>query len=378
VRTVVGALLVASACYSPHPQAGSPCPDNICPTGLVCSPATHTCEVTAQNGDAGNPDAPPDVAEDANVDANTQAFLHRRRLTIKNQSSSVMPAGMTVTVPFTMLQNLVSTNKAKADFSDVRVIGDTVGERDRIIDPPSGPAPVAISFSLGAPLAANASTTEYAIYYTYPMAGPAPENGHNVFPVYDDFSSTISSVWLKHDAPATSNGQLVLRAGHTDAITTTASADNIPIISSVELVAMVPNPDSDPTTQPEGTFFYWFGYQHTGDFSASDPWVVWIARGKSGIGAEQKSPVGCEAGCEPTAGTQDTAFHYYGVVRNANETKFTRDGAPPVTITVQNTEDYSLMVRNYMATSDVDVDWIRARARVNPDPTIAVGGEENL
>lgn len=378
MRTVAGALLVASACYSPHPQAGSPCPDNICPTGQVCSPATHTCEVTGQNGDAGNLDAPPDATEDANVDANTSTFLHRRRLTIHNLSASAMPAGMTVGVPFPQLQNLVTGGKAKGDFSDVRVIGDTVGERDRIIDPPSGPGPVLISFALGAPIAANATSTEYALYYSYAAAGAAPANGHNVFPIYDDFSTGISNAWLKNDAPSVTNGQLVLRAGHTDAITTTASADGIPIISAVELVAMVPDPNSNPTTQPEGTFFYWFGYQHTGDFSASDPWVVWIARGKSGIGAEQKSPVGCEAGCEPAPGTQDAAFHYYAVSRDPNETDFTRDTAAPTKITVQNTEDYSLMVRNYMATSDLDVDWIRARARVAPDPNITVGAEENL
>ncbi|MBV8756862.1 MAG: hypothetical protein JO257_06300 [Deltaproteobacteria bacterium] len=378
MRTMVAALLLASACYSPHPQAGAPCPDNVCPTGLVCSPVTHTCETTAQNPDGGGPDAPPDVAADANVDANTSTFLHRRRVTIHNGSGQVMPAGMTVSVPFGVLATLVSAGKAKADFSDVRVIGDNVGERDRIIDPPGGVAPVMVSFSLGAPIAANATSTEYAIYYSYANAGAAPANGHNVFPVYDDFSGPISTAWLKNDAPQVTGGMLVLRGGHTDAITTTASADNIPVVSAVELVAKVQDTNSNPTTQPEGTFYYWFGYQHTGDFSASEPWVVWIARGKGGIGAEQKSPVGCEAGCEPAPGTQDTAFHYYVVARNPGETRFFRDGAVPITITVQNTEDYSLMVRNYMATSDLDVDWIRGRARVNPDPTVTTGPEENL
>jgi hypothetical protein len=337
-----------------------------------------TCEVTATSGDAGNPDAPPDVAADANVDANTATFLHRRRITIHNGSNVTLPAGFTIDVPFPPLANLVLLGKVKADFSDLRVIGDTVGERDRIVDPPAGPAPVAFHFSLGAPIAAGATSSEYAVYYSYAQAGAAPAVGTNVFPVYDDFTTAISNVWMKHDAPAVSGGNLVLRAGHTDALTTTASADNIPIVSAITLIASVPNPDSNPTVQPEGTFFYWFGYQHTGDFTASDPWVVWIARGKSGLGAEQKSPVGCEAGCEPTPGTQDTAAHYYRIERDPGETRFYRDAAAAVTITVQNTEDYSLMVRNYMATSDLDIDWIRGQARVTPDPTVALGGEENL
>jgi hypothetical protein len=33
-----------AACYSPHPQPGAPCGDGPCPTGLVCAPATNTCE----------------------------------------------------------------------------------------------------------------------------------------------------------------------------------------------------------------------------------------------------------------------------------------------------------------------------------------------
>ncbi len=372
---MVGLLLATTGCYSPHPQAGAPCPDGVCPTGLVCSAVTHTCELHAADASI---DGAPDAMPDANVDADISTFLHRRRLTIRNLSSQEMPAGMTVSVPFTELANLVSAGKAKADFSDVRIIGDNVGERDRIIDPPGGPAPVMINFSLGVPIAANATSTEYAIYYAYAAAPPAPANGHNVFAVYDDFASGISNAWLKNDAPAVANGQLVLRGGQTDAITTTAASDNVPIVSAVELVATVPNPTSDPTTQTEGTFWYWFGYQHTGDFSASDPWIVWIARGKGGIGAEQKSPVGCETGCSPAPGTQDTAAHYYAVARNAGETKFTRDSSAPITIGVQNTADYSLMVRNYMAASDLDVDWIRARARVNPDPSVSVGAEENL
>jgi len=328
--------------------------------------------------DARTPDAPPDVAEDANVDADTTTFKFRRRITIHNTSGSTMPAGFTITVPFSPLANLVSTGKVKADFSDLRIIGDTVGERDRIVDPPGGPAPVAIHFSLGVPITAGGTSTEYAIYYSYTAAGAAPAVGSNVFPIYEDFSSPISNVWMQHDAPSVAGGNLVLRAGHTDAITTTASADNIPIVSAISLVATVPDPQSDPTVQPEGTFWYWFGYQHTGDFSASDPWIVWIARGKGGIGGEQKSVVGCESGCEPTPGTQDTATHYYRIERDPNETRFFRDGAVPVTIPVQNTEDYSLMLRNYMATSDLVIDYVRARARVTPDPTITLDSEQAL
>ena len=38
-------LVLCAACYSPAPRAGAPCPDGVCPSGLVCASATQTCEV---------------------------------------------------------------------------------------------------------------------------------------------------------------------------------------------------------------------------------------------------------------------------------------------------------------------------------------------
>ncbi|HUJ57778.1 MAG TPA: hypothetical protein VLX92_04785 [Kofleriaceae bacterium] len=59
MRAALAIALVA--CYAPHAQQGSPCSDGPCPPGLVCSPATLTCEVTAIEPDApsGGEPAPP-------------------------------------------------------------------------------------------------------------------------------------------------------------------------------------------------------------------------------------------------------------------------------------------------------------------------------
>lgn len=113
--------------------------------------------------------------------------------------------------------------------------------------------------------------TAYDVYDGAPNAGTAPANGSAVFPVYADFAIAIPSMWLRNDAPQVSGGRLVLRAAHTDAIATSAANDGVPVVSALEFVASVANPQSDPTPQPEGTFYYWFGYQRTGDFSAIDP-----------------------------------------------------------------------------------------------------------
>ncbi len=54
-------------CYAPNPQAGSPCQDNgVCASGLVCSPATLTCEETAVEV--------PDAALDASSDSGDWAY----------------------------------------------------------------------------------------------------------------------------------------------------------------------------------------------------------------------------------------------------------------------------------------------------------------
>jgi hypothetical protein len=374
------AVGLVAGCYSPAPPAGAPCVDGVCPSGLVCSPATNTCEKSAVDPDAPISliDAPLDDASSDGppmIDAATSPYMYRRRITIINNSASALAAGYTIRVPFTMLSTLIGAGKVKADHSDLRVIGSS-GERDRIVD--VAPAPVAINFSLAQSIASGTMNQSYYVYYGRPNATAAPANGNQVFALYDDFATAISSSWLKNDAPTVSSGRLLLRAAHTDAITTTAASDGVPIVSAVELLAATTNPNSDPTPQAEGTFYYWWGYQHTGDFNASDPWIVWIARGKGQLHAEQKSPVGCEANCEGAYAAQNTSLHYYAIERDATASRFYMDGALSYGAAVMNTTDYSVMVRNYQATGDVQVDWIRARIRVTPDPTITLGVEETL
>src|SRR5688572_236249 len=46
-------VIVLAGCYAPSPKAGSPCEgDADCPSSLVCSPASGTCETTASSVDA--------------------------------------------------------------------------------------------------------------------------------------------------------------------------------------------------------------------------------------------------------------------------------------------------------------------------------------
>ena len=69
--------LLAAACYAPHPPAGAPCSSSgACPDGLVCSPATLTCELRAIDGgpaDTSHGDAAVDARTDASPDAPVDA-----------------------------------------------------------------------------------------------------------------------------------------------------------------------------------------------------------------------------------------------------------------------------------------------------------------
>jgi hypothetical protein len=51
VRFPIG-LVCFAGCFSPSPPTGAPCPDDICPSPLVCSPATKTCEKASTDASA--------------------------------------------------------------------------------------------------------------------------------------------------------------------------------------------------------------------------------------------------------------------------------------------------------------------------------------
>jgi hypothetical protein len=315
-----------------------------------------------------------DAAEDAAVDARTSAYAYRRRITIQNRAAAALPAGYAIRVVLgTDLGDLIRDGKVRPDLGDLRLIGDgTIGERDRIVDPVAGPAPVAVTFALQAPIAAGANSSDYALYYGAPEKVAAPAQGSAVFTLYDDFENGIGGVWSRNGGPAAVGGKLVLRAGQSDAVTTNAANDGVPNISAVELVARVVNPNSGPANG------YWFGYQRTGDFTTTAPWVLWIARNAGAIRPEQASPGGCGNICVGPTGAQDALAHYYAIERDPDATRFYRDGALSFTQQVSGQIDYSVQIRNFLDNSALEIDWIRARARVTPDPAVGLSLEESL
>ncbi|MFN0249373.1 MAG: hypothetical protein ACKV2T_20980, partial [Kofleriaceae bacterium] len=68
-------IIVLVGCFSPSPQAGVPCAvSGECPTGLVCAPATNTCERFPTTTDAALGGA-IDSATDASIDASPDGSM---------------------------------------------------------------------------------------------------------------------------------------------------------------------------------------------------------------------------------------------------------------------------------------------------------------
>jgi hypothetical protein len=271
---------------------------------------------------------------------------------------------------------LVSQGKMRSDLNDLRVFDPTGAELDRIVD--TG-APSFVWFAITRAIASGVSDL-YSVHYGNPSAGAAPANGSAVFSFYDDFTgSTLSSQWVPLGSPTVSGGTVRLHAWNSgatpdpDSMRTNPQTDNVQAASWLQINATVTNPAS-PADSVNG-FWYWMGFQRQGDFNASLPWLLWIARQTNQVQAEDTE---VDASFTGGAVGQDTGAHAYVIARAPSSTNFYRDGQKAFTSTYANTTDYALMLRNYTQSSDVIVSLVRDRPLVDNEPTVTVGAEKSL
>jgi hypothetical protein len=303
-------------------------------------------------------------------------YAYRRRVTITNNAAP-LPVGYTVRIPLPAL-----TGKIRADANDLRVFEDAPNqELDRILDSAPPNQTPAVWIALGASINSGSSDNNYWLYYGDPNAVAGPQKGSNVFPFYDDFpGTTLNAQWTPNGAPTVSGGFLTLHQNGADGVRSDYLNDKVPILSAFEARVRVTNPASAGQVTANGTFWYWWGYQHQNDFIESDPWDLFIGRNPNEVHGEVKvNPGNCyPTMCSAATVTIDTNFHWYLIQRQSTQTRYTVDGLAQGAITDNNTGDYSLMLRDYAVTSDVVVDWVRARSLANPEPTVTVGAEEVL
>jgi hypothetical protein len=142
---------------------------------------------------------------------------------------------------------------------------------------------------------------------------------------------------------------------------------------SLEMNVRIEDPFSTSTTK---SFFYWFGFQS--DFNENQPYTIFISRTAGQIWAEHSAST-CGL-CEGPPESQSAAAHTYRIDRvgtlPGGATFFIDDRK--VHSVVGDGTRIGVIARNYLATSNIFIDWIRARKLAVPEPAITIGDEVEL
>jgi hypothetical protein len=339
-------------------------------------------DAQSASADGALPDgATPDGAGDGPVSIGPYVPRVQRTLELKNGAMTPVPAGHTTCLraPLQDVFGAGFASKVRPDFGDVRVFASGV-EVKRTIDALRTGVLVAC-FRLTKPIAPGAVDTTYVVRYGDPNALVPPPADGDVFDFFDGFDgSSLGQGWRKLGNPIVAGGTVTFPKNVQSGITSVADTDGIGLEASLEIKARVTNPSSAGELLDGGeSRWYWFGFQHLGDFDAFEPWSVFIARSKSEIHAEHKSSgtTTCAPGCAQPPRTQTTDFRVYTVARTGADVLFTLDDA---TVFAANSAvgDLSILIRSYALDSELVVDWVRARPLVVPEPALAIGIEETV
>jgi hypothetical protein len=303
----------------------------------------------------------------------SQSTLER---SITVTAKDALPAGYTVSFSLDTA-SLVAAGKMRGDLDDLRVLDATGGaDLDRVVDVVTG-SPSVVWFQLVRPILAGASDA-YSLRYGDPDAGAPPADGTNVFAFYDDFSGAqLAAHWQTAGAPVASPGSVRLNAysgspgSEPDSLRADYPADGVPAASAVEVIAALTDDGSGPDLTTG--YYYWFGYQRQGDFTPTDPWVLWIARATGSVHAEENPGVDAGTGQDIT---QDQQADDYRIERAPSVTRFYRNGTLSYEYPLPNVTPYSLMLRNWLPQSDIIVSLVRAWLLVDGQPTVTLGAEQ--
>lgn len=326
--------------------------------GLGIATALAACSPFAEGSTS---DAGASARPDASAAASGKV---RRELTITNAASVPLPAEHVVCTSFT-------TTNARADLGDVRLLGPS-GERERFVEPRPGGS-IAVCGRLERPIAPGASDDGYAIVYGDPNASPPAHDPAHVFMLYDGFDgASLAPRWTSVGSPRVTDGALVLPAGGESAVHTADGGVDGDVVLEMRVRVTMP---ASATTAKSGLRF-WFGFQSSLDPQA--PWSLFISRQPSLVRAEHLLTNSCSDGCESAERPLDGELHEYRIERKVTApggARFAIDDALVFTGST-TTPRQGIIVRSYLATSDVLVDWVRARPLVSPEPVVTVGAEE--
>lgn len=311
---------------------------------------------------------------DGDVDAGSYHPKFARALTVENRGTFAAPEGTPVCLVVSEAVAGAVGSKSEADLRDIRVVGAGGRHHPRVIDIHESGI-TTVCFRLGRAVAAGANDSGYAVHYGDPNASAFPNGYTDVFDFYDGFGGATvdATVWTVRGAVTVGNGNLVLGTGDT-AIASKPSVDRVPTEASLEVRARVLDPTSDGTN----SFFYWLGFHRYGDFEVEQPWSVFIARFAGAVVAEHKTVTGsCQSLCASSATPQTNTFRTYRIDRRPSGVAFTSDNGTAFEATGDN-GDMAVVLRNFLAKSVIEIDWVRARPLLPIDPALTLGAETVL
>jgi hypothetical protein len=346
--------------------------------------APTTVVVAADASETATTDAPVggDATFDAGIDSAPITARYTRAVTITTAGEGTSTTTACTVLGSELVAAAVNAGKMRADLADLRVYDPVGVEVSRTADPlPSGRA--YLCFALTSVISNGASAT-YELRYGDPLATPAPTSG--VFPFVEEFDVVPAGPrWSVRGSPSVVNGRLKLPAGALTSILALPGSDGIPTKASLVLSVQLTNPTSAALAKDAGNtedyFFWWFGFQRYGDFAEGEPWMVFIGREVGGVVAENKqegaSTGPCATLCADTNYSQNDKTRIYRIDRHEGGVVFTYDDGKSFS-PLGASGDMAILIRNSLATSDMFVDWVRARPIAWPEPTVAVGPEKTF
>jgi len=124
-------------------------------------------------------------------------YLHRRQLTVLNNSAALLPADYSVALVVDH-SALVGSGSSRSDGSDLRIVEITTGnpvEIDRVAETAWNSSTTAVWFRTRGDIPASSSDGRYYAYYGNPSAGAAPADRRNVYLFWDDFDDGSIGDW---------------------------------------------------------------------------------------------------------------------------------------------------------------------------------------
>ncbi|MBN1873600.1 MAG: tandem-95 repeat protein [Anaerolineae bacterium] len=282
---------------------------------------------------------------------------YRRRLFIDNNVGSELPAGYSVKVVVDTA-SLVSANKLRSDGDDLRVVWDDAGtlvELDRVAETAFNTSDTELWFKTQAQIVGDGRDRDYYLYYGNPYAGTPPADPAEVYVLWDDFDgSALDPRWnVTTGSVSVSDGQAHLPI-NTNIIDTTPYT-----YTALEARLRLGG---------ENTYVWW-GWEEIPSNAAN---MVIFEESSAGFEAwtrNDNATISRLPIADPAEGL--TSWHTYVTDWWPGHARWLIDGAE-VESAITNIPDSGIYANFYARSVAMDVDWVKARLRVDQDPTVSI------